>query len=671
MQEKWNSPMRLQIRTGGGCFLSKPNHAPQPQPERPKFPRIGTPGFVRAFGTAVRARIRERHYLFRLTVAVIALALVPYTVSLISILRYSYHEMVSTNEESYARAASAFAAQFSEQMNEYLLHATLISTESRVPSRTASLLQSETTLPYPVTYPKIIQVLQQYNSAGYNYGVYYPRADALFTTTNKYTASSYLRAMQLTDSGLDEFFSSEERTGLRFCAAYDEHDSGALYVGVPVTLGNSREPVIFFYIMDANSFNVSRIAFNAAQAQWTVLDANGALVYYTGKELITAAKLHALCAQSGGKAQFTAGDFYIFRQDDDVLPYTFVETLPLDAATAGLLHFYNTAWIFLLVNLALFVLLLILLLYISYRPVNVFVEKVVQGIHPSGEFETVSGAFEQIHHELSERNSAVLDFLLNNLLYGLPIPQNEAKRFGIPTESGYFRVFVLRRAHLDTTQRAEITRLLRDQRGITAFITDILGEAHTVLICLAEQPEVPHSLTRPLTEWLNVHFSDYELLAGDVQDSINRIRDSYLSCFPTPEANENAPEPEPDAPEDAPDPTEAQMQRVLALKAEVERYIRANFRDAMMSQTSVADHFKISVYSLSRLFRKHIGIGFTEFVTGVRLEEAQQLLLKTDLSIAAIAGAVGMPNSNYFSRLFKATYLVSPAQFRKNNCVPG
>lgn len=646
------------------------------QPNVPQSgPRVVV--FFRSLIAKIRARIQERHYLFRLIVAVIALALMPYIISLVSMLRYSYHEMEINNEQIYSEAVDNFAELFSDQVNEYLVHAAQISSDSRNPARAANTLQMETILPYPSTYPKVIRTINQYNPSAYDYAIYFPNHDALFTTQSKYTALSYMHAMSLENTAFSSFLipNAENASGIRFCAIYDENDAGKLYIGIPTTIGNLREPALIFYTLDA--MNTSRISSSAALAQWSVLDSDGTLIYCTGKRLIPAAELNEILTSSPEKKQFTTKSHYIFRKNDAILPYTFVEIVPLDAATVGLLNFYAAAWKFLIVNVVMFVLLLILLLYISYRPVKIFLEKIVQGIHPFGEFETIRSMFEKMNRELSERDNMVLDFLLNNLLYGLPVPEKEAERFGIPTEKGYFRVFVLSGAQLDSTQRTEITKMLRDARGITAFITDILGEPYTVLICLSEQPEVSHSLTRPINEWLHAHFADYELRTGEVMDSINRIRDSYLSCFPQPEpetvdAAESifpADAADPDAPYGIEAPPTEQMQRVLQLKAEVEAYIRTNFRDPMISQTAVADHFKISVYSLSRLFKKHIGIGFTEFITGIRLEEAQALLLKTDMTIGEISTAVGMPNSNYFSRLFKATYLVTPAQFRKKNIV--
>ena len=108
-------------------------------------------------------------------------------------------------------------------------------------------------------------------------------------------------------------------------------------------------------------------------------------------------------------------------------------------------------------------------------------------------------------------------------------------------------------------------------------------------------------------------------------------------------------------------------EKTTQFSQEILHYLQQNFCDPNLSQTTVADHFQISTYTLSRLFKSQFGFGFTEFISGQRMEAAKQLLLTTDDPIGEIAAQVGLPNLNYFSRLFKSTYGVSPSQYRSMN----
>lgn len=97
---------------------------------------------------------------------------------------------------------------------------------------------------------------------------------------------------------------------------------------------------------------------------------------------------------------------------------------------------------------------------------------------------------------------------------------------------------------------------------------------------------------------------------------------------------------------------------------EAVRFIRANYAKAISAE-EVAEAGNVSTAYLSRLFREELGIGFSEFLTQVRLEEAERLLADTNLSVKEIAGAVGYPDEKYFSRLFKKTTGIKPTEYRR------
>lgn len=69
--------------------------------------------------------------------------------------------------------------------------------------------------------------------------------------------------------------------------------------------------------------------------------------------------------------------------------------------------------------------------------------------------------------------------------------------------------------------------------------------------------------------------------------------------------------------------------------------------------------------------RKHIseGMGMTvgNYIMALKIEKAQELLYSTDMSVSEIASAVGIPDFNYFSRVFKKKVGSTPMAFRKSN----
>ena len=60
------------------------------------------------------------------------------------------------------------------------------------------------------------------------------------------------------------------------------------------------------------------------------------------------------------------------------------------------------------------------------------------------------------------------------------------------------------------------------------------------------------------------------------------------------------------------------------------------------------------------------GMNLTKYITNVKMRESAKLLLTTDKNIAEITRAVGYDNSNYFSKLFKKNYGVTPTEYRRS-----
>ncbi|MCD8022202.1 MAG: helix-turn-helix domain-containing protein [Lachnospiraceae bacterium] len=90
--------------------------------------------------------------------------------------------------------------------------------------------------------------------------------------------------------------------------------------------------------------------------------------------------------------------------------------------------------------------------------------------------------------------------------------------------------------------------------------------------------------------------------------------------------------------------------------------------DKDLSQPLTLQHFSqtLNVNSsyLSALFSREVGMPLTEYVTAQRISYAADLLLTTQNPIKTIAKLVGIPDVQYFSRLFKKRTGQTPSQYR-------
>ena len=93
-------------------------------------------------------------------------------------------------------------------------------------------------------------------------------------------------------------------------------------------------------------------------------------------------------------------------------------------------------------------------------------------------------------------------------------------------------------------------------------------------------------------------------------------------------------------------------------------YIDSHFTDDNLSLNLVAREINISANYLSAVFSQEMGVTFTEYVTGRRMEKARELLRTTDKRSGEVAAAVGYRDPHYFSFLFKKTQGCTPRDYR-------
>lgn len=93
-------------------------------------------------------------------------------------------------------------------------------------------------------------------------------------------------------------------------------------------------------------------------------------------------------------------------------------------------------------------------------------------------------------------------------------------------------------------------------------------------------------------------------------------------------------------------------------------YMESHFAEPI-SLTRLAESLSVSNRHFLRIFRQHYGTTPIEYILGLRLENAMELLKNGSLGIAQVADRCGFADSNYFSRQFRKRYGLSPSEYRR------
>lgn len=105
-------------------------------------------------------------------------------------------------------------------------------------------------------------------------------------------------------------------------------------------------------------------------------------------------------------------------------------------------------------------------------------------------------------------------------------------------------------------------------------------------------------------------------------------------------------------------------QEVASLLEQARAYIDKHFHEEI-SMEKVARMVHITPFYFSKLFKQHFSETFIDYITGLRIMLARNLIEETDMTLKEICYKVGYRDPNYFSRVFKKITGVSPMDYRR------
>lgn len=96
----------------------------------------------------------------------------------------------------------------------------------------------------------------------------------------------------------------------------------------------------------------------------------------------------------------------------------------------------------------------------------------------------------------------------------------------------------------------------------------------------------------------------------------------------------------------------------------VRKYVEENFYYEL-TFSSLAEKFHLQESQLPGLFKQHVGVAFSNYVTRLRMAKAEQLLQENELRLNDISMLAGYSSSSLFSAGFKKYSGTSPKEYRK------
>lgn len=97
----------------------------------------------------------------------------------------------------------------------------------------------------------------------------------------------------------------------------------------------------------------------------------------------------------------------------------------------------------------------------------------------------------------------------------------------------------------------------------------------------------------------------------------------------------------------------------------ITRYVDESYKDPDFCLPMVAEKFDLSYAYLSQVFKEFNNESFINYLQKLRMQEAERLLLETDMPVKLVVSACGYNSSNTFGKAFKRIHGVSASVFRE------
>lgn len=94
------------------------------------------------------------------------------------------------------------------------------------------------------------------------------------------------------------------------------------------------------------------------------------------------------------------------------------------------------------------------------------------------------------------------------------------------------------------------------------------------------------------------------------------------------------------------------------------QYVKEHYYEDLTLEKIASVVFLNPVY-FSQLFKQKTGLGYKEYVTSLRLEQAKLLLVNSKLKVAEIAERIGYQDMRHFTQMFRKRFLLTPTEYRQ------
>lgn len=608
--------------------------------------------------------MKKRKYLRRLAAVMLLGLIVPAVLAFNIFWGYSLKGWMNSNEDFYGSALHTYVTMLDKKIRGLEMFAAQISAESRAHD---SVLQSGgsgfSEDPYQI-YVAVQELNKKYERSDVtDWGIYFYDSDKIITSKHSYTPEDFIykyAGESLADAACSDFFSENRYSLLETVFASTntaEKNDGVLFVGVCTRIGQEDERALVFYVLSPEDMDASLAMVGGEGVAYYLQDKKSGNMLLRWGDVPEEPAKDVLASQewetvSGVKQRV------LYEVNTSYPQLEMTAYISGNSLQNHIIEWFGDMKLMQICTVGALLIFCSIAIYISYKPMYELTNEF--DYEGENEFEIIRHKIEDQVGRINEQHMLILDLLINHLIYGVPIAVEQLTQLGIGEEMRYYCVFLLEGYSFVNSEVESLTSGIEADQQARIFVTDWQEENCSVIIAFLKEEDVS-GLEGTLEQWLKERYAgECTLYTGKVYDKLENIQLSLRSCIEQMK-KKNGKKQKEKLDTNTLTPKKEQQKKMLE---EILAYLEVNYRDPNLSQIQVADLFRISNYTLSRLFKNQVGVGFSEYLAAKRLEYAKELLLTTPHSVKEVAAMSGFTSENYFSRVFKLYEGVSPSNFR-------
>lgn len=494
----------------------------------------------------------KHDYLLKLSITLILAIYIPGIFFGQAIFKRTHEEIIKKSENKYYDLTVSFSAYFNEQMDELRRHTLSIVYGNENADNDKKILRQRIES-HPYYYLKATQIMADYRiglSKHSLIGIYFDESDWVITSSHKYRIDDFTNSFS--DGSTEnrtkiEEFLTKSRDRVNLISNFDckEVARASFFVGFP-TLINKNEGAFIFYNMKYDSINTGffekmgkgdyeKLKLLVFEKNGDLFYTNGVTDYDTYQDIIGGDQFKDFLLSDTNEMSniISLNNYMAMKVYNGNLKKYFVSLVPSNLLQSGFDQYYSLVFKMTTLGVLSFAFLLMLSIYINYRPILNLVKsiRIKNQINMESEIKTISAAMSRMEEDVAEQRIILMDYMLSNILYGIPIEQNVPERLGMGQNGEKYCVFAAEDLNMNTNERNHLTFHIYEGYSTHVFITDLLYKNHMIMICVIERDNIGDIL-EGTKKYLNKKYSrEFKIGVGYVVEDINDIRKSYLNAL--------------------------------------------------------------------------------------------------------------------------------------------